>query len=378
MKNKVYRVVTTSRGFLTALYNCMNKESKEVSFLFKEDTVYEKPSFIHKYLSKIIRYRIFSLLGIFQIINLTKREDNIYGYFSYNRFLKSKLPYIIYLENPYALVNYSLDRMEYYISKKRLEKCFNDPQLKSIVCLSQACKNTIKKIYDIPSKVKICQIYPLIETGYLTKEYHGKIYCLFIASEFYVKGGLEILEAFEKMEYSLREIIELTVITPLNDLDASIIQRLNKVSVCLKDFNLTKEEMKKEYSTCHIILNPTRMDSFSLVTLESMKYGCVYIGTNIYAIAEMIEEGVNGYCINSNYSIWKSNNLMDPYKNAHRGQTIYSTNVDIEVVDFIINKINYLNENRNMLESLSRNAYNRSNNKDFSYYNILRKWEELL
>lgn len=378
MNNIYYKVVTSSRGFLSELYNTITENSSTISFIFDDIKIYEKPSVLHKILSKMIRLRIWDYLGVFQVLKVSKGNNNISGYFSYNRFLKSDLPYIIYLENPYALVNYSVDRMNHFISKKRLCHYFNDGKLKAIVCLSKVCKETLEKIYDMPISTKVYQVYPMINDGILNKTYKEKIYCLFIASEFSVKGGLEILEAFERLNKLIGDSIVLTIITPLDALEQLIIKRIKNISAILKDFNQSKEDMKKEYEKSHIILNPTRMDSFSLVTLESMKYGCVYIGTDVYAIPEMIQENTNGYLISTKLTLWDNHNLMDSYVNSHRKETIYSPHIQNEIVNFIVDKIIYLNSHRGVLEEMSKNAFDRSNNGDFSCKDILKKWENIL
>ena len=369
---KKYKVVTNSRGFLNVLYNSINKEFSDVKMEVEENSSYETPSFTHKMLSKLIRLKIFDIIGLFKIISVG--EDSCDGYFSYNRFGKTNKDYFIFLENPYALVNYSDTRMNYRISKNKLKKCFNDKSLKNIVCMSMACRNTIEEIYKI-KRNNIIQIYPLIENGKLEKEYYGEtINCLFIASDFEVKGGMDVLETFKKLNNNK---IALTIITPISLLKEKYKNDIKDLNIILLDFTLSKEEIKDMYNKTHIILNPTRLDSFSLVTLESLKYGCVYIGTDVYAIPEMVDSK-NGFLTTPSYSIWDSNNHINHYTYHHQKETILNGEKDINVIEFMFEKINYLYSSRENLEKMSINAFNKMNYGKFSYENILKEWKKIL
>ena len=243
--------------------------------------------------------------------------------------------------------------------------------------MSKVCMETLPNIYKIPSSINIYQIYPLLEEGKLEKSFDTCINCLFIASEFILKGGLEVIEAFKKLKEQ-NIIFNLTVVTPLNDIESQSIKELNELGAKIFDYTLTKKEIQALYHDAHIILNPTRADSFNLVTLESMKYGCVYVGTSVYAICEMIKEGHNGFLIKPRYSIWNENNLLDNYVNKYKKQTIYLKNVDEKVTKFIIDNVKRLDADRVLLRKMCLNAYKRSQNEDFSSNSILKKWSKIL
>ena len=198
---KVY-VPTQVRGFLVNLFK---SKLDNISFVWKKNSVYEVNSRIKSYLSKIVRSRFANKLGVIQRIKINKEDFDIA--FSYNRFLKTRKSYVIYLENPTALFHYSLGRNETILGRRKIEKYLNDSNLKSIVCLSGACFNTLKNFYNIPPNVKIEQIYPLIpKNPYIdiksikVKSNKPTVDCLYISSNFQLKGGYEILEAFKHLQ----------------------------------------------------------------------------------------------------------------------------------------------------------------------------------
>ena len=123
-------------------------------------------------------------------------------------------------------------------------------------------------------------------------------------------------------------------------------------------------------------MNPTRQDSFSLVTLEAIKSGNAILTTDLYAIPEMVKEDFNGYLINPKYRFFTYDNMPNPEVWNNRKETIYSDYIDDNIVDFLVSKIIYLFNNRDILHELSDNSYNISNDK-FSEKNIISEWYKI-
>lgn len=374
------RVATSNtRGFLKNLFNI---KSDNIKFFYEKNNLYEIPNNKKDIIYKILKLHIFDLFGVFQVL---KKKDIVEdACFSYNRFLKTDKPYIIFLENPSALVNYCWERPKYYISKKRLKKCFNDKNLKAIVCMSKACYTNIWNLYDIPNNLNISQIYPLIpdDDTFTLKEinkisYSNIVQCLYISSNFELKGGRDILEVFERMK-ALHLPIHLTIITKVNTIreeDVLRIENLNTITV--RDFNLNNEELNILYRKTNILLNPTRADSFSLVTLEALKYGCSILATNLYAIKEMVIDGFNGFITDSMIQVWDEDGTMNKYYRKHQDELLYSGRIDYCLVDWMSEKLAYLVRNREVLENFCINSLKLSRNNDFSSETILKEWEKL-
>lgn len=58
-----------------------------------------------------------SQIGFIRYININTKEYDYLG--SFNRFLKTNKPYFIYLENPTALYDYTIDRNKAFLAKKK-------------------------------------------------------------------------------------------------------------------------------------------------------------------------------------------------------------------------------------------------------------------
>ena len=373
-------VATKTRGFLSNLFSY---ENDDFEFIYNKSNMYETNSRKKMFVSNLAKSSFADHLGLIQRIKVKESKNDMV--FSYNRFLDSKVDYIIYLENPLALVHYSTERPKSYISKLKLKRYFEDPHLKSIICLSKACFETLNNFYDIPKHVCIDQIYPFIpnrdainEEFITHKSKNENLQCLYISSNFKLKGGKDILCTFDRLKEANVNNIKLKIITRIDDLEKITIDRIQSNSnIELYDFQFSKEELNKIYDDSNILLNPTRQDSFSLVALEAMKARIVILSTDLYALPEMVEDNINGYLVEPKYRFFEKNNMPNEYVWNNRKETIYSDYIDETVIDFLYEKIIYLNENRNMLEKMALASFMKSTKGEFGGENIINKWKNV-
>ena len=147
---------TRLRGFLRH----MSQHMQDVTFV-DNGRYYEVAGLRSKLASKLIRSPLLDPIGLFQILKVSGKDCDYYG--SFNRFLQADKPYFIYLENPTALYHYALGRLRFPAGKKRFQKCLNDPNLKFIVCMADACRNTFAQVnMPVPEQVKMTTIYPFV------------------------------------------------------------------------------------------------------------------------------------------------------------------------------------------------------------------------
>lgn len=376
MKNKKIYCPTKLRGFQKHLFKLF-QENYRVEL--NEELYFEKINLKKKILSKLIRTKIMDLLGIIQTIKVKKECDLV---FSYNRFIKGK-DYIINLENPTALYHYSLERNKTFFGKRKLKKELNNVELKKIICISKACFDTASRLLNNEIDLKkLIQIYPYIEDKKISfKELEIKsnqeiLKLLFVSSEFYLKSGKEIIEAFKLLS---NYKIELTIITDIKKIKKEDLEEIrNNKKIKLLEFNLKFEELEKIYKESNILLHPTRQDSSPLVVLEAIKNGIPCITTNIYAISEMIEDSKNGFMIEPRFLFFGKDNIPNPEVWNNREKTIYSKYCDEKIVNFLKEKILSYFEDRNLLYEHSKNSYLKSINEDFSSKKIKVKWLKLL
>lgn len=370
---------TRLRGF----FRHMSHKMVDVEFI-ETKGYYETNSLITKIKSNLIRSRILNPLGIFQILSAEKEDCDFYG--SFNRFLNADKPYFLYLENPTALYHYTLGRIRYKLGKKRFSDCLHDPNLRYIVCMSEACRSTFEQInMPLPPHVNMKTIYPFVpynqnvtETLIKEKSQNEYLECLYCAQgvRFISKGGLEVLSAYER----LRDMgckIKLTVITKISDLDKKTYDRLRKCSgVDLHDFSFSYQEMERIYARTNVLLQPSSDDSFGLTILESMKGGCAVISSKLYGFPEMIFDNYNGYLVEPKYWFFGEDNIPNPRVWNHRKQTIYAHKESVALVDALVEKIQKLQYDRNLLNLFSQNSFFLANTK-FGEDVICRQWEEV-
>lgn len=374
------RVVRALRGFW---YDLFRVKFDDIQFEYNEVSTTEIMGKKRILLAKMIGWRIFDLLGVYQVGTVEDKVRDVD--FSYNRFIHTDRPYILVVENPTAMVHYSARRMFSLMGRIRLKKTFSDENLKAIVCMSEACAGTMSYYYKIPSRVKILQIYPYICDGFekgsqgMEKKLEQEtVNCLFISSDFLLKGGGELLEAIDRNRWYENNKLHLDIITRLDKLSKRQLDAIKSYkNVTLFDFKFSKKELNKFYEKANIFINPTRKDSFSLVTLEALKFGCAFLTTNVYAIKEMVLEDYNGYLINNRYKYWTDDNLINKKVKYHQKNTICKEYIDEKVVDFLTEKLNYLLEDRDKLKKLQENSLELANTK-FSGKQIVKQWDELI
>lgn len=306
---------TKLRGFLKH----MSEHMDGVEFV-SNDGYYEVSGMTSKLKSKLIRSRLFDPVGLFQVINVADRQCDYYG--SFNRFLNADKPYFLYLENPTALYHYSLGRLRFAPGRKRFARCLADPNLKYIICMADACRDTFEKInIPVPQHVKMATIRPFVPRNpHISPEkirqqsQNEVLECLFCvqAKRFITKGGLDVVEAVRRLRNAGHNI-HLTVITGIGELDADTLEQVNSCDgVTLLDFKFSYSELEQIYANTNVLLQPSSDDSCSLTILEAMKGGCAVIASNLYAFPEMVEENGNGYLLEPKFRIFTKDNIPNP------------------------------------------------------------------
>ena len=164
----------------------------------------------------------------------------------------------------------------------------------------------------------------LLVSQYTDKEVDldGKIKFMLVASSFFRKGGMEILETFKNLREKFNYNLELTIVSPLRSFDHYAVQEsaidVQQVVKIIRENNdwikhfpkLPNNEVLAMMKAAHIGLLPTYADSYGYSVLEMQAAGCPVITTNIRALPE----------INDNQKGWLIEVPKDPL-----GEAIYTT-----------------------------------------------------
>lgn len=378
---KIY-FATRVRGFFKHLFN---EKNIKWTIVGNKDT-YEINSSNRKLISKLVRGKLLDYLGIIQVKKCRQESADMYG--SFNRFLNADKPYFIYLENPTALYHYSLGRAESYLGKRNILNRLNDKNLKSVVCMSKACYETFDKLCGVSdNELSKHIVYPYVpENRHIDeekiiqrcKEKHIELLFISQGIRFISKGGLEVVEAFKKLRKNNTNI-NLTIITSQKDIDESIIENIKEIEgINMLEFGFSYNELEKIYSNSTILLHPTSDDSFGLTILEAMKSGLPIISTDLYAIPEMVKDGVNGFLTEPKFWFFDKKNMPNKEVWNNRNSTIYSTEISIDLVNFIYDRVLLLNNDRDILLSMSKKSYFISNEAPFSTEYIINQWNDII
>lgn len=355
---------------------------------FNGDTsYYATNSMLYNLKSKLIGSKLFDVIGLFQVIDISGKNCQMYG--SLNRFLKADKPYFIYLENPTALYNYAPTRIKYKTGKNRFARCINDKNLRYIVCWSDACKDSFEKINGaIPDHIKVKTIYLYIpDNKYVTSEKIDEksnreclevLYCV-QGIRFVSKGGLEVISAVNEL-HKQGVNIHLNIITKISDLDKYTLKCIENCDCAtLNDFNYPYDELEQVYANTNILLQPSSDDSFGATILEAMKGGCALITSKMYAFSEMVKHGENGFLVEPKYWFFDKDNIPNPAVWYHRKKTIYSHKESRKLIDDLKQYIKALYDDREMLKGFCYKSWDMAENSEkFSEKSISNQWREVL
>ncbi|MDR1592750.1 MAG: glycosyltransferase family 4 protein [Prevotellaceae bacterium] len=372
---------TSARGFMKPLFLRTDLAAKLV---FSNSQLYSSTSKLKSVLSKIVRNRIFDVLGVIQVIRPPKGYD-LYG--SCNRFLDTDSPYFIHVENPTALFHYCLGRNKSFLGKRKVKKNLNNSHLSALIFWSDACRDTFESVCGkIPETVIRKTIYALIPSNnnisrsvIKTKSRRKELKLLYCVQglRFLSKGGLEVVEAYQKLRNAGYDNILLTIITNLDVIGRDLCKKITDLGITLLDFKFSPEQMEKIYADTNILLQPTSDESFGMTILEAMKAGCTVLASRLYAIPEMVEEGENGFLTDPAWWFFNPDSTPNPKVWNHRKKTIYSGKISDRIVSFLIEKIQLLNNNRDLLERMSISSYEKANSAPFDEETIVSQWNEV-
>lgn len=115
---------------------------------------------------------------------------------------------------------------------------------------------------------------------------------LFVGAKFARKGGDVLVRAFKGVRRQIPEA-RLILIGPRDlHIDEPGVVNLGYLR---KDDPGEKSRLAEAFAEADVFCLPTRFEPFGVAFLEAMYCGLPCIGTNVWAVPEMIEDGVTGY-----------------------------------------------------------------------------------
>lgn len=250
-----------------------------------------------KWVSKIKRLFYFIRENHLIKENKLKKIDAIYspGHIVFNN-----KPWILEVDNVSVISYYNLFLLK--IMKPVLKYYLKKNNCKKIICISDAAKKSIEHTFNDKTINKKCIIiYPYIESKKRVKttQNNSKIEFLFVSTNFYLKGGKEVVNSFLKLSKDI-DNISLTIITKTKEIEEDHLKKImNSDKIKIIEANLPKKILiEKYFLKSDVFILPTYQDSFGMVYLEALSTGLAIISTDMFAVKEMVTEK-NGILINT-------------------------------------------------------------------------------
>jgi glycosyltransferase involved in cell wall biosynthesis len=132
------------------------------------------------------------------------------------------------------------------------------------------------------------------------KDYSQSLNLLFVGNLTAAKGILELLDAVSDEKFPKR--IHNIFIAGDGDLKEIVLQRAKKMQHCNVEVVgfLNRSEINTLYEKSHLLILPSKSEGFPKVIAEAASYGCIPIATDVSAISQYIDDGVNGFLLKDN------------------------------------------------------------------------------
>ena len=214
--------------------------------------------------------------------------------YAYNHLIFRDEPWILDLEY-LSLALGSGKYLKRY--KKLLERSFQSPNCKKILCWYEACKKTLTANLDCSQfENKITVFLPYGQHRDFSKQYNRKkIKLLFTGSanilgEFPIKGGVETVAAFLALNRTYN-FLELVI---RSDVPREIKTRLaNLDNVRIIDKIIPWAELEHEFQTADIFILPAHNTPW-LAMLDAMSYQLPVVTIDVWANSEIVADGKTG------------------------------------------------------------------------------------
>jgi glycosyltransferase involved in cell wall biosynthesis len=130
------------------------------------------------------------------------------------------------------------------------------------------------------------------------KSYSNELDFVYVGAMVHTKGVSKIIEAFGELQGNRRiGILHLVGDGPERDNYEKLASRL-KVKCRFYKF-LSREDVNKVLTKVHVLILASQSEGFPKVIAEGANFGCIPVVTNISCISQYIQDGMNGFILDS-------------------------------------------------------------------------------
>ncbi|PIO08343.1 hypothetical protein COU59_01820 [Candidatus Pacearchaeota archaeon CG10_big_fil_rev_8_21_14_0_10_34_12] len=269
--------------------------------------------------------------------------------------IKQKKPWIVDCETGGVFTSFNYNSLKNPLVKRIITSSLNSKNCKKILPQSEAAKNDLLKTIDCSNfKDKIEVLYLAMRPCKKKKvnRKDKKIVLSYIGKEFYGKGGIDLIKAYEILTKKY-DNLELKFKGDIPEKYLPIAEKLKGLKIIKGHFS-REELFDKMYLSSDIFVLPTNSDNYGVVFLEAMSAGLPIVGTTSFTVPELIENGKNGFLIKSECS-WENyfdKNLRLQIKKINRDWE----RPHPEVIKQLVEKLSILIENKKLREKMGRES----------------------
>jgi glycosyltransferase involved in cell wall biosynthesis len=290
-------------------------------------------------------------------------------------------PWVVEVEMASAFAWYSRKNMDRPQLRHAIERLFASPWCRRIMPWTEAAKKSLLNAFqcsDFARKIEV--VYPCIaakKVDLAERQSHREVTLLFVGpgfygAGFYNKGGVETLLAFDQLSKRYPALrLEMVCLPP-----PAVQERWGSHPKITFRSRIPNAELDALFRKADIFVLPTHMDSLGFVYLEAFSYGVPCVGSNHFAVPEIITHGKTG-CLVDCHSPYCGTNFLPRYESPmYEGHPLVEEwkRPPEQYVGQVAEAIAHLVENPALRWKMSAAAYDEVSNGRFS---VARRRREL-
>lgn len=271
--------------------------------------------------------------------------------FASNHLVFRKEPWVADIGRIWEVIGYNLRHFRRY--QRIIEEAFASDNCKGVLCWTDFSKNTCLSALNCRGFEHKIDAIPLAVAprNFIRKFDDDKVRLFFIGSanlagQFELRGGKEVLEAFDSL-CTRHKNIELVI---RSDISPSIRKRyqrqLSNPRVRVIDGLLPWQEVEQIYQTSDIFFFPCHYESWQ-ITLEAMSYELPVISIDLEGVGEFVREGETGYLVEESARVPRIQDGL-PVSQTYPQVLRALENTDPRLVNDLVEKASLLIEDKDL------------------------------
>lgn len=237
-------------------------------------------------------------------VNIDSKKGLVHS--CHGMLISNRSPWVVDVEHAPSFANYNIGSLQKPWYRNKIVKLLASDYCKKIMPWTKAAKISVENTFEnkgINKKLEV--VYPAVDIKDVSIDRDPSVVRFLVASRFfYEKGGKQALEAFEKLDKKYD--VHITLLSMVPQEIKNKYSKFKNVEFVEKIFVNTERPdaiFEDYYSKHDILFNLTFADTFGLASLEAMSCSMPIIGTDMFSMPELIEDGKNGFTVRAPFSV---------------------------------------------------------------------------